>query len=398
MAAIAAAAAAAIIGGGISTYGSYDSARKANNASSDARYANEFEVKRQRDNLGASIFGNSYRQMMDPYGNYTGESARTGLGTSYKDGYGNIQRDQNGTLSPHVNYIQPEQMAAQDQFTNMMGGPLYDQFKSLNANAAQQAGQVPGMYDAETAKLMGSANDYTNRLRSMYSSGSNAILGAYDKGAGGLMRMQDSFGQARDKTIRRDSARQLTGMNDATRATLAASGFGNSTALPNMLNANAKGVGEQQDNALTALTGQRVALGRSLHGERAGMTKDLFSQSAQALERSMGAEQALGQTRSDNSFNLKQADIANQLKYKSAPLNFAYSALTGGGLSPYGDASASLPLPSYSPTGIAASTGGNAAAGMGSMLLMQQLMGKGGGGSNFGSYGGQMDQMYNANR
>lgn len=364
------AALAALAGTAASTYGASQSARSANSAASEARNFNVDEIARQRGNLGATMFGaNNWAGLMDPEGNYSGDPSKTGkvpIDPRHPD-YGTKDRP---------NYYSRQSLGAQDQFTKMLGGNFYDQFKGLNTDAAAMSAKVPGMYDAETAKLMGSAQDYTGRIGNMYSKGSNALLGAYDKGAGGLMRMQDSFGQARDKTIRRDSENQLMGMNDRTRATLAASGFGNSTALPNALNANATQAGYQRDAALTDLTGQKTALGRSLLGERAGMGKDLFGQSAAALERAMGAEQSLGQSRSDNSFNLKQADIKNQLQYKSAPLSFAWNALTGPNLAPYGDQSGSLPVPGYSPTGIAASTAGNATAGMASMLMMQKLMGK----------------------
>ena len=352
----------AALGAGASMYGSSQSARTANNTARDVRDVNKADVLNERDRMGTMLFGPGWTGMTDY-----------------------------NKANP---YWSADQKNAWNQFSDSIGGSLYGQFNKLNTEAAAKAGQVQGMYDAETAKLMGSADNYTRQIRGMYSGGPGSVLGDFDKGAAGVSRMEDSFGQARDKAIRRDAERDLTRRNDATRATLAASGFGNSTALPAALSANAQAVGESRDAALTDLTGRKAALGQGLLTQRAG----LATQGAAATERALGSRQTLEQNRSDNSFNLKQADIANQLRYKSAPLDFAYSALGGSKLSPFSDQGGSLPLPSYSPTGVAASTGGNAAAGMASMLLMQKLMGGGGGGAGYGSYGGQMDQMYAANR
>ncbi len=340
------AALAALAGTAASTYGASQSARSANSAASEARNFNTDEIARQRGNLGAMMFGaNDWAALMDPQGNYSGDPSKT----SYS-------KDRHGQNVAYTNYTPQTTLDQQNAFTQKLGGNFFDQFKGLNTEAAQKAGQVPGMYASQTKQLMGDAGRYVQNVGQTYDAGQGMLAGA---------------GAARKGVINRDAGLLENEMRQKGAAGLFQSGFGNSTAMGNNAAGAARQAGfmrqDQLANLDDALRGQKL---------------DLFKTGAAAKERALSDQVQFGRGRADNQFNLQQADISNQLKYKSAPLSFAWNALSGPNLAPYGDQSGSLPVPGYSPTGVAASTAGNAAAGMGSMLLLQSLMQKGG-------YGGQ---------
>ncbi len=93
-----------------------------------------------------------------------------------------------------------------------------------------------------------------NRIRGDYGRDS-ARLGALATEAEGMAR---NWGQGRGQIIRQDSADDLRNRNDVSRAALAASGFGNSTAVGNQLGANAESVGRNRDRALQDLSEAQI--------------------------------------------------------------------------------------------------------------------------------------------
>lgn len=129
----------------------------------------------------------------------------------------------------------------------------------------------------------------------------NADTGRLTNLAAGAEGMADQWGRGRDKIIRQDSADSLRDMNDASRAALAASGFGASTAVADRLASNAESVGRNQQRALQDLgeaqidrrlgaRTQRLNVEGGRASGRTGLQTGLLSQSIGLREAPIRAE------------------------------------------------------------------------------------------------------------
>jgi len=308
---------------------------------------------------------------------------------------------------------------AADAFTKSIGGPVLQQRRNLATKYAgagqdllgsfdaqsaglkqggqQNLGWLLGMLSGDTGGVMDTIDAGSRATADMYRQGSNALLGSYDKGAGGLMRTVKNYGKGREDIIRKDAGKALTDAQGASAATLAAGGFGGSTAaaVTNAGNVRASNdaVQKQLADLGDAQTDREVGLGRSLLSERSGMANNLFSQSANALtgftrDRNAAAEAGAGRrgaaataytqdqagrdyARAGQRSALEVGNLERNAGNDQMTLAEIMQAINSGS---YGGGNTSAYYPGYSAAGTALTNGGNALGGLASYLMLTQAL------------------------
>lgn len=337
--------------------------------------------------LGGQSANRAARQQRDFFDRRTDEGYNR-LGFSFF-GYG---PDQALKTSANLGLnLSPEQRAAYaGQFNDAIGGPIFDQLRGLGPLASSLQGQALGQFGSETDRLTGLTNSILRDRAGALSSGANALLGSFDRGAqnvtdlaGGLSRTAAQYGQGRERVIREDSRDLQNSLDSQTRGLLAASGFGG-TVEADQLRANARQSSEVRDRALTDLNlgqtdralgalGQRVGLAQQLLGARSGLASGLFGQAQDQLasiqSQGLAGQFGRGQTLAPFQF----ADVDRQAGFAQlAPLT-ALNVLQGPVANPYLGQLGAIPASGVSGAGNALGSLGNAGAGLGSILLGSNL-------------------------
>lgn len=324
----------------------------ASSSNRNARRWQDEELQRQGDaaqRTGGAYFGGSYQDLLD-MGNTRGLSADA-------------------------------RTAARNRFTQSIGGPIQSQLQSLADYGAQGGASLSGQYGAESNRLRSLGNSNLAALNAMYQGGTNWLMSDFDRGARGLQNTVDQWGKGREAIIDRDAAQLNRQMDDRSRATLAASGFGNSTALANQIAGNARNAGEVRQNAMQNLAeGQidrKTGLGQNLLGGRTGLAQGMFGNYANAAERTMAQNFANENARSTGQTQLDSSALERNLGLRTANIQSLLSqlqAVTSGGSVPY--------IPSYSTVGTGLTGLGNTVSGLGNLLAIQNMFAPQGGGGN----------------
>lgn len=266
--------------------------------------------------------------------------------------------------------------AASDRFNASIGGPILGQYQALNADAAQGGADISRGYQADTARLRGVAGSNISTLGNAYRHGIGSLLGQYDQGAQSLMGTVDQYGKGRESLIRRDAEKDRVSMDARSRAALASSGLGNSTAVANSLSGNARRTGEMRDNALQTLADsqidRKVGLGKSFLSERTGYAADANTRGNDALERGLGSLLNLETGRSTGQTQLDETALNRNIGMRQNTLGTTQnmiSQLTQPGSQQY--------IPQYSLAGTALNSAGQGMGSIASLLALQQLYGGG---------------------
>lgn len=356
-------------GVGLSAYSQSQAARSANNAVNSRLAANKADTLYQRDQFGSAVFGRNWLDTVDnnkenPYWN-----------KSQRDAWGN--------------------------FSDSLGGPIYDQVKGLSSEAANQAGNIPASYLADTQALKAQGEANVKDITGYYNQGTGKVLGDFDRGAAGINATADQYGRGRAAVINQDAGIALKAANQASSARLRASGLGGTlgaTAAAGNTVANEQAKQRSLQDLADQQARLKTSVGSNLLGQRTNTAAGLMQAGAGARERGLATNLQLGADRSNAQSNLNNQAFDRYWNYKYQPTQFAMNALQGSQLSPYADYSGSIPLASASPSAAAAGTLGSAVTGIGSAYgtyaLLQAQQRQGG----FNGYGGQMDQMYASNR
>jgi len=367
-----AAGAIGLAGAGLSAYSQSQAARSANNAVNGRLAANKADTLYQRDQFGSAIFGRNWLDTVDnnkenPYWN-----------KSQRDAWGN--------------------------FSDSIGGPIYDQVKGLASYGAEHSSDNAANYLADTKALKAQGEGNVQDITNYYNQGTGKVLGDFDRGAAGINATADQFGRGRAAVINQDAGIALKAANQASSARLRASGLGGTlgaTAAAGNTVANEQAKQRSLQDLADQQAQLKTSVGTNLLNTRTGTAAGLMQAGAGARERGLATNLQMGADRSNSQSNLNNAAFQQYMNYRYQPTNFAMNALQGSQLSPYADYSGSIPLASSSPSAAALGTLGSAATGIGSaygtyaLLQGQQGQPRQGG---FGGYGGQMDQMYAANR
>jgi len=236
----------------------------ANRAGRQSRDWNNERFREQRGALGGLAFGGSYLDMMG---------------------------DQN---------LSPEHRAQLQQFLESQGladGGVVGAQRGL-ARQSTQAGQ----------RIMQGYNRDTQSLSAMGQGNLAAMQNVY----GGLGQQASQWGRGRADIIRRDSASNLSGMQDQTAARMAASGFGNSTAAMHAQSANSTLANRAMQDQLQGLS--EAQIDRQMSVGMAGA-----SSRERMGENQMGRDYA----RSAGWSDLQLQNLNRNLNMRQAPLNTA---------------------------------------------------------------------------
>lgn len=197
------------------------------------------------------------------------------------------------------------------------GGSLLGRLSGLASWGQGQGNQIAGRYAADTGRL--------------------AAL------AGGAEDMAGRWGAGREKIIREDAGRQLTDMNDQSRAVLNSTGFGNSTAVTDRLAGNARQVGQQRDRSLQDLSESQIDRQLGARSQRLNVEGGRASGETGLLMNLLGQNIGLRQAPINVELGAAQSSIANPWLGQNTSSYFpgasgAGSALSnlGGGLASYG--------------------------------------------------------------
>lgn len=230
------------------------------------------------------------------------------------------------------------------------------------------AGQ-PGLLNLADFQALGPGYvEKYNQLADSSDAMGKGTLGNYDQQTGLLDRQArqltastQSYGRQEEAKIRRDADRALTGANRATQRRLQSSGLFNSTIGTQAIGANARGINESTADALGQIGDRRLGLVTGLEGQRL----NLANQRA-------GGRTTLDLGLQERGIGLRQGALGTEI---AATTNASQNPWLGKDLSGF--------VPSQSPSGLAAQTFGNFAAGAGGSLLFSNIGAYGqGGGSN----------------
>ena len=233
------------------------------------------------------------------------------------------------------------------------------------------ADQVGTTQQADLARF----DQDSDRLGRLYGSARDDLsreVGRINSLAAGAEGIARSTGIGRDRIIRRDASQQENAANSRSRAALAASGFGNSTAVGNAMRENAAAVGQQRDNALQANSDAR--LGAEL-AARSGRINTAQQGAGQVYGADVtGANAATA--RATNRLGLTQAHLANNQGLRSNILNTELGVSQTGLMNP-SHPNPSAYYPGASGAGNALASFGNTATSAGGLLATLQAMGIG---------------------
>ncbi len=204
-------------------------------------------------------------------------------------------------------------------------------------------------FDAESSRLEGMMTGAADRQR-----GEGNRL---NRLAGGAESMATSAGVGRERIIRRDAAKRNKAMDQQTRASLAGSGFANTTAAPAAMAANAQSVAEAQDRALQDAQDSRLA---SLLMAR----ENRIRTGQQVAGANYNADTNVVQTaaqRNQQRTGLRAAQLANEQSLRYLPMQTQLGVEQGSIMNPHQGMNTAQYYPG-------ASGGGNALASVGSSL------------------------------
>lgn len=251
------------------------------------RRADDDQVGRfrgQQGQFGTGVFGEAYGRQ--PY-----------YQTIYQQG---LERN-----DPNLTRQGLEGMQA---FTNATGGPILDQQRQLaNSVSQRQTGNL-GYFDQDTNRLSALANQM---------GGQNSQASML---AAGTERMAGSTGIGRDRIIRQDATRDQRNMDATARAQLAASGFGNSTAVGNATRANAQSVGENRDRALQASTDARLGAQMNARNTRVNLANQQGQQQIGREYQRSGDRMTLENQNLTREIGLRQDPISTSLQTQSGAI------------------------------------------------------------------------------
>lgn len=211
-------------------------------------------------------------------------------------------------------------------------------------------------------------------LAGRYAAGARGIGSAFDQGVAGLENLYgqseglaSQYGAGGEALIDEETARALKGANQRSRAQLAASGFGNSTAAANQESNNARNAARVAAEQKLGLRGEALKMRLGVRGQRA-------------------ADQQANIGRRADLYNTL---LNNEMGYRQQPLNTELGFTMSNVANPWLDVNTTQFYPGYSPAGTALTTGGNALGTYGGYMMMRDLYGGQGGGAGTGrTYGG----------
>ena len=337
----------------------------------------------------------------DQVGRFRGQQGMVGTGM-LGAGYGRMPYFQTiygqGLERGDQNLINEATQGFND-FTSSVGGSVLDQQRRLaDSVSARQTGNL-ARFDTDTSMLAGRAGAANASLDNMWTNGSNNLMGL----AAGAESMARNANAGRDRIIRRDAATQENAMNQRSRAALAASGFGNSTAVGNAMSENAASVGEQRDRALQDVHEATQRSVQDARGRRLNLGASLLAGRAGASERTGQSQVGRDYARASDRMALENANLTRDVGLRQDPINTVGSFLNGPINNPY--SSYTTPVVPAGGSAAALSSVGGALAGGGSYLagasnqqqLLQQLalMGRMGGAGGFGGYMTDLGAGYN---
>lgn len=272
----------------------------------------------------------------------------------------------------------PDQQKYANQYADAIGGPIYKQLQTIAGKAGST--DVLDSYNADTANLIGARDQGAANLYGMFKSGADAGLGAYDRGAAQLTAMLNRAGKDREGVIRTDAAKNQRQVDAKTLAALSGSGLGNSTVKASMLGANARAGQTELNRSLTDLfdltTGQKVGLGQNLLNTRAGMQKDYFDKSAQAMVDQTDMRNNTLMSRLAGKTQLQQSTKDAGINAQRDYLNYLSSIQSGNVMNPWLGVNTSQFYPGASG---AASALGSLSGGLNDisgLMLAQSIFGK----------------------
>lgn len=271
----------------------------------------------------------------------------------------------------------PDQQKYANQYAAGIGGPIYKQLQDIAGKAGSP--DVLNSYNTDTADIIGARDQGASNLYSMFKSGADAGLGAYDRGAAQLTAMLNRAGKDREGVIRTDAAKSQREGDARTLASLAGAGLGNSTVKGSMLSANARANQTEMNRSLTDLfyltTGQKVGLWRSLLSERSGMQKDYFDKSAQAMVDQTDQRNNALLARLSGKTQLMQGTKDAGLNAQRDYLNYLSSIQGGNVMNPWLGVNMSAFYPGASGAASALSSAGGGLNDLTGLLMAQSIFG-----------------------
>lgn len=185
--------------------------------------------------------------------------------------------------------------------------------------------------------------------------------------AAGAESIAQATGVGRDRIIRRDAAKRGKAMDQTARASLASSGFGNTTAVANALAGNARSVAEQQDRALQESQDARLASLLTARQRRIDTGQQVAGANYQA-----GANTAQGAAaRNQQRTGLRTAQLANEQTLRYLPMQTQLAAEQGP-ITNFQNPLAAQAYPGVSGGANALSSVGNTLSAAGGLMLGQQ--------------------------
>lgn len=227
-----------------------------------------------------------------------------------------------------------------------MGGPIQEQQRGLARSVSDRQTGNLAYFDAETAGL---------------NADEDAAMGEFDKGTADQLALADAWGQGRARVINEDFDTDLRAMDDSALATLAATGFGNSTARGNSLRENRTVNRRERTRALQDLSeasvDRRLGVAANRGNLRAGLRADRTGRRYSRAASRMG---------------LEERNLGRDIALHGEPINSALAMHQSSVLNPWLGANTSQYYPGSSGLATALSEVGGAAAGLGAWGVGEQ--------------------------
>jgi hypothetical protein len=235
----------------------------------------------------------------------------------------------------------PEEVAAaQAEMDQVTGGPILQQMRNLATTGGQRLDRLDALSQGMAQGVQGQAR----RMSSL---------------ASGMEGLASEYGRGRETQIERDAQRASNSADQQLAAQLRASGFGNSTTALQTRAGSRRGFSEMESDAKQNLSDRQVGLRmdarRSALGTEGGIAQMLMqAQNANIAnqQQNLAARLGLQQNPLNAMLSVQQSGVMNPM--------LGYNPSQGGGQSGLGSALGSL---------------GQGAAGLGSLLLFNQMGG-----------------------
>ena len=224
-----------------------------------------------------------------------------------------------------------------DRFNQVTGGPVLQQMRDLAKFSNKRGTALRSNYQRQGRRL--AADSAANR----------ASLDSLGAGAEGIARQ---FGRGRERVIRSDAASRLTDMDDTARASLAASGLSNSSAVADRLTGNRRDVGRETDRALTDLSMATTDRVMDARNNRIRTMQDTGEADLARRYNWMSGDTQLG-----------LSNLSRNLGMRQAPIDTMLGTYQGGVMNPF--LGSSFNVGQSNGLSNALVSGGNALAGIG---------------------------------